>query len=394
MKKTHRKRLELELENSTMSFVRHLEKDGVTVLDAWEDAVALDYMGVAVVVEVGQEPMKTPGRQFNKLCRGLLNAIDDHRRFYYLGPNEAGDRCRKQMKAGLQPLLEPVMLKEQSPRRDILPRLETLHHLALATFMYDGILNYKIQQGNNGQAYLEKFTVQRARQPLKFVVELAEQLPQYETHTLAVDTDSISLNRIQATVVFSEQQEHTCLARYTVLALRDFSRSSLPRQEIDTASWLDSTLMAMSKANKFRATMSPELREKLRVPRLVGLVYHVWTRGSTRERPLVGGLLEHMEAATSWDYLRRRNRPPSRELQKRWAGQIRDTIRMLHDMGIVWGGATGGDTPAPLELLMASVDVDANKQPWLVRSFDSTADLYIKGKDLEAVAAMMKLVNE
>ena len=371
-----------------MSSVRHLDEDNVTVLDAWDNAVVFDCLGVAVIVQVEQHPAETSMSQIHVLRCELEEAIGDFRQFYYTKPNEAdAKRCRQHLKASLQPFLEAVVLEQRSARRN------TLHHLALATCMYDNVLDYKIQQTDDGKVYLEKFEFQRACEPLTFDVGLDMQLelPQYETHKLAIESDSISLNRIQATVVFAEQQEDTCLARYTVMALRDLSMSSLQPDKANTASWMHTTLTIMSQVNKFRATMSPELRERLRVPRLVGLVYHVWNRGSTVDRPLVGGLLEHVEAASSWDDLRRRDQPPSKELQRRWAGQIRDTILMLHDMGLAWGGTAGHDMPE--NMLMASVDIDANDQPWLVRNFGGTAGRRAQYIDRTAVKCIILLAD-
>lgn len=367
-----------------MSFIKCMDQDDVTVLDAEDDEIMFDYMGRAVIVKIERRPSIIPLSRCELLRFTLLKDMDRYHQHCYVEPNEIEAKLSaERLKAALQPLLEDVMSEEEPHRRN------SQRNLALATCLYAEVLYYKLRQTADGSAYLEECEVQNIVEPTPHVVKIQVRLPHFEARHLRVKTDSISLNRIQATLTIPQQHDPTRLARYTVLTSRDLSRSRLPRHKNNTAVWLDAMVSALSRANVGRATLTPEQREMLRVPRLIGLVLH----GPTMGRPFVGTVLEHMEAARSWDSLRMCDHPPSKELQTRWARQICETILILHDMGIVWGGTVGVSFHEPGSVLLEGVDIDTNDQPWLVRNFGGRVCQDAKDADLAASDGLMRLAE-
>lgn len=73
------------------------------------------------------------------------------------------------------------------------------------------------------------------------------------------------------------------------------------------------------------------LNQKLRVPTIYSLVHHAGDEGS-----ILGFLMEVINSKDKLDFLFTRGDTEPQERQK-WMSQIEDTVRQLHENGIVWG---------------------------------------------------------
>ncbi len=341
-----------------MSQTTHFSSDGITILNVYREIIHMDYFGQGVVVQVQPQPEEpNPRGEFRRLRRTLLDNIDRAITKEYDEPNiDEIRRGKQRIKQYLSPLLAGAVPARRSP----LSRPDPVgHRHSVAWSIYDGVTVLALRQTRGGRPFLE--TLRRRMDPPANIPEdttsIYPDLISVWTDELTIISDFLTINAIQGTVTLPNNRRFTCLA-FRDIGIAGRQRSSLFPM-----------LSTLGAANQIRASiLASRACSSLCVPRLHGYVYHRMTRWSECFVQLVSGLVDHMRGACSWAVLRG-ERWPGAERQKEWSTQLLNTLTLLHENGLVWGGAVGCAGGYMSDRLMESVDIDDSQRPWLVRNY-------------------------
>lgn len=369
-----------------MATVSDFDTEGITMLYAADHTIHMDYFGQGIIINIEESTPPHARRPYRSLRGTLAAAAREYHRYTFVQPDrEAARQARKTIRRALAPLLHACVPPGLAPDRNDRGRLN------LAWCIYDGAQAWELAQDVEGDVYLaesllvEEPTPVGCRAPHAIAMHL--ELPTYRSDQVAVEVSALSLATVAGTATLpGSGQEATCFA------LRDISAANL-RSETGTAASMAATLNALKDITHVRARLSRDRRRELRVPALLGYIFHREPRaGGLVSRYVVGGVLPLLDGGRSWADLLRSRRPPKRERQQRWARRIRDTLAVLHEHGLAWGGAASVDVGQRVHLLMESVDVDADRRPWLVRNFAQAAT-GIMESDVAAVGEMLAMVG-
>ena len=341
-----------------MSQTTSFSSDGITTLNVYKEIIHMDYFGQGVVVQVLPQPGEhNPRGEFRRLRRALLDNMDRAITKEYDEPNiDEIQRGKCRIKHCLSPLLAAAVPTPRWPPR----RPDPVGHCqSVAWSIYEGVTILALRQTRSGRPFLE--ILRRRAGPSAYrpeeTVSVYRDLQSVRTDELTISTDFLSLDAIQGTVTLPDNRRFTCLT-FRDIGIVGRQRSSLIPM-----------LRTLGAANLIRERIpASRARSGLCVPRLHGYVCHRVTRRAECFVQLVGGLVDHTRGACSWAVLPG-ERWPAAERQKGWSTQLQNTLTLLHENGLVWGGAVGCAGGYLADCLMESVDIDDGQRPWLVRNY-------------------------
>lgn len=368
-----------------MTTATDFDRDGITILNVFHTVVHVDYFGQGITIDVEPRFEVPPRGPYRRLRRKLIDAVQRFEAHSQVRRNrEAVRQIRRELRHHLAPLLRTFADRGREPTHDRSGRV------GLDSCVYKGVCAFELAQSAEHTPYLAE--IASPAEPAaggrpRHQIVLNRDLPTWTSDEVDIAVTAVSLTTVQGTVVLPhEDLEYTCLAS------RDVSVPGLRAAE------LTPTLSGLAAATALLTSLPRARRADLYVPRLMGYVYHeaVAARPGQSATYVVGGaLLELVYRPRCWAALRRLDLRPPRDRQRRWATRIRDTLTLMHEYGMAWGGAVGVPEGGRGHRLVESVDIDGHRRPWLLRNFGpATSGQEAMQSDMAAVREMMAMAGD
>lgn len=369
-----------------MDIVNQVKEGSLTILGVFDEEIHVDYFGQGVIIRATRQ--SNPTKELKNLYQAMKGYTDFKSKVKYM---KKFNRRVKFMENVCWEMLEHIR-----PEMD----RDYIHEcLRVDWFIYNGVWTSDYTQPDT---YIPP--APPAPPALEtYQVPIIDNIQILEADEIAIEIDVLTLHNVQGTLVRPRSRGIGVRygPQYTCMVFRDMSGQALAAPHGAAASAL-ATITALGAANAIRDRMQREDHHELRLRKLRGYVRHtIKYEGSTpelRER-IVGVLVDLVRHKKSWAALRPWEAPPG-DRQRRWAAQIRTTLRLLHEGGLAWAGAVGVPAGQKADRLLESVDLekvdlDSKDQPWLMRNFARVVDLEAAiASDNEALHELDELLSK